>query len=65
MTQMLDVDMNLIRGELDDLLGLEEGLTGWEMCFLDGLDDRLESGPLPLSDKQTEVLHRLWSEHFQ
>ena len=65
MTEPLDVNLNLIRGELDDLLGLEEGLTDWEIGFLQSLADRLELRPLPLSDKQIGVLHRMWDKHFQ
>ena len=65
MTEPLDVNLNLVRGMLNDLLDLEDDLMDREINFLDSIHDRLESGPLRLSDQQIAMLYKLWSEHFQ
>jgi len=58
--EWFDVDLRLVRGELDDLLALDEGLTDRELDFIETLDRRVEEGPLPLTDRQVATLHGLW-----
>jgi hypothetical protein len=45
------------RAAEDDL----EDLTAWEDEFVDSVSKRLEAGR-PLSDRQAEVLERLWEK---
>lgn len=57
---MIDVDLNFVRGEIDDLLAVESGLTDWEVGFIESVSRRVENGRLPLTDKQAATLHRIW-----
>ena len=41
---------------LDDLLEKDNGLTAWELDFIESLDGQRER---ELSDKQDEALHRI------
>lgn len=59
----VDVSMNFVRGEIGDLLALEEGLTPWEVDFIESISQRLENGPLPLTEKQITKIHELWDRH--
>ncbi len=52
----------IIQGELDDLLALEEGLSDWEIGFIDSINDRLERGDV-LTERQTSKLHEIWDRH--
>ena len=45
---------------LDELLDLSEGLTDWEMDFLDSLSNRKND----FTYKQSKVLERLWDKCF-
>lgn len=56
----LAVSVDLVRGELDDLLEVDHGLTPWEIQFIEDLVQRLENGPLPLTDRQLAKLHQIW-----
>jgi len=56
----LDVDLNVLRGEVQDLLNVESILTDWERSFVEWIGTQLESGPLPLTDMQTNHLYEIW-----
>ena len=60
---MSDLNINFVRGEIDDLLRLEEGLNDWEVAFIESLSQRLETGPLPLTDRQISKLDEIWDRH--
>lgn len=49
---------------LDELLNVEDGLTEWEVNFIDDLDKRrrLRGGKLILSPKQIETLEGIWDK---
>jgi len=44
-------------GELDDLLGVESGLTGWEVEFVEDLHKRRGRR---FSRRQIDKLHQIW-----
>jgi hypothetical protein len=48
---------------LQELLDLEEGLTPWELEFIENLSHREK--PMNLSEKQREKLVKLWERHCQ
>ena len=55
--------MNDWRKMLKDCLKIEDGLTDWEVEFLESLWDRQERDPeWEPSDKQADILKRLWEE---
>jgi hypothetical protein len=60
MPYMTQTDLIMARGELDDLLALDEGLTGWEVEFIESLSRRLADAPLSLTDGQARKLHQIW-----
>lgn len=45
-----------------DMLALNEGLTEWEIQFLESIDKQLESGR-SLSQKQSDALRQIWETH--
>ena len=47
------------QGELDDLLALEEGLTGWEVEFVESVEKRRQDGR-DLTDGQIAKIHQIW-----
>ena len=52
-------DDNFTSGEISDLLRLEEGLSGWEVEFLESVWKWILAGGTP-SDKQTAKVHQIW-----
>lgn len=45
----------------DDCEKREERLTDWERGFIDSIRNKLcVDNPVPLSEKQTELLDRIW-----
>ena len=54
-------DNEIARGEVDDLLNIDEGLSEWELTFVDRIADRLkDSYGYELTDKQVTKLHQIW-----
>jgi len=49
----------LCRGEIDDLLDLDHGLSPWEVEFIDSIDGQLAERD-SLSPKQRKILHKIW-----
>lgn len=48
-------------GELDDLLALDEGLSDWEVSFIDSVNDmRREHGSV--TPKQVLKIRQIWDE---
>ncbi|HUT58065.1 MAG TPA: hypothetical protein VNA25_09480 [Phycisphaerae bacterium] len=47
------------RGELDDLLEVESGLSNWEVEFIETVDANRPAGKPP-SDKQIAKIHEIW-----
>lgn len=45
-----------------EMLALEDGLTQWEIQFLDDIYRLLEQGRA-LSPKQASTLQKIWEEH--
>ena len=50
---------NELRDKLADLLGVEGGLSGWDMKFIDSADKWVGS----FTDNQAKALDRLWDVH--
>ena len=50
------------RQMLNDLLDVEDGLTAWEVNFVDDIDtrDREADGSYRLTQRQERTLTRLW-----
>jgi hypothetical protein len=57
---MTQVDLIMAHGELDDLLALEEGLTDWEVDFLETLATRFANAPMSITEGQVRKLHQIW-----
>jgi hypothetical protein len=53
-------DQESLRCELEDLLGLESGLTDWEVEFIESLS-RWEGD---FTDRQAAALERTWNKYF-
>jgi hypothetical protein len=45
-----------------DMLNLDDGLTPWEIEFLESIDRQLEAGRT-LTAKQAATLEKIWSTH--
>lgn len=54
-------DPAVIRGEFDDLLAVESGLTDWELGFIEDISDTIEVGD-NLTAAQRDKLHEIWRE---
>jgi len=54
--------MTLCRQMLDGLLELEEGLTDWEMGFVESLDGQFTTRETVFSTRQVEVLTRIYDQ---
>jgi len=52
-------DLEIVEGELDDLIGLEEGLTDWEVEFLESVNRQFEIEGR-VTQKQADKLHEIW-----
>lgn len=59
---MTDDEQNFLM--LEELLAVEEGLTAWEMDFLDSLNGQAEHSKqrLFLTEKQYDCLDRIWNK---
>ena len=51
-------DITIVEGEVMDLLDLEEGLSDWEVKFIESVAGQLVDRPM--TDKQIAVVHRIW-----
>jgi len=60
MPYMTQTDAVMARGELDDLLALDEGLTDWEVEFIESMATRFADSPMALTDVQARKLHQIW-----
>ena len=49
------------QGELDDLLGLESGLTKWEIEFVESVEQRRKFGR-PVTAGQIAKIHQVWDK---
>lgn len=58
-----DVDRKFVDGEINDLLDLEDGLSDWELTFIESVNDQLDHGAV-LTEKQTAKLHQIWARHL-
>ncbi len=52
-------DLDILRGELQDLMDLEEGMTGWEVEFVESMFSDFQAGRW-ITRKQTEKIHQIW-----
>lgn len=62
MALLTQADLILARGELDDLLALDEGLTDWEVEFLESIATRFADAPMTITLGQVRKLHHIWDE---
>jgi len=55
-------DRKFLPGEIDDLLKLENGLSEWEVNFIDSIAKqlRVHGGT---TDKQAVKVHEVWDRH--
>lgn len=60
MPYMTQTDLIVARGELDDLLALEEGLTDWEVEFVESMATRFANAAMTITDGQARKLHQIW-----
>jgi len=49
--------------ELDDLLNTEDGLTDWEVEFIESLNKQREEHRA-FTDRQIAKLHQVWDERY-
>ena len=49
-----------ILAELDDLLDIEDGLSTWEVDFIDDMNKKRADG---FTDKQAKKIDELWDRH--
>ena len=57
-------DNEILQGELDDLLLVEEGLSEWEVDFIDNINADVDVyGIARLTDRQKKKLHSVWFKH--
>lgn len=57
----MEKDQAFCKRIVGDLLELEEGLTEWEIDFLESLSSQLEEGRT-LTERQKEVLDRVYED---
>jgi len=55
-------EQELLKGEITDLLNVDNGLSDWTVGFIDSINQRQESG-LGLTVKQAAKVHELWDRH--
>jgi len=60
MPYLTQTDLIMARGELYDLLALEEGLTDWEVEFIESIATRFANAPMTITEKQVAKLHEMW-----
>ena len=58
-------DDDIISGEIQDLLDLDEGLSEWEVEFVESIYQTFEIREFGLTDRQIEKVHDLWDRHCQ
>lgn len=63
MTEMIDIPLKLLQGQIDDLLEVEEGLSPWEIEFIEDMETILHDGCGMLTEKQTKKLDEIWDKH--
>jgi len=54
-------EIKLVKDELNDLLVLEEGLTDWEVEFIESVDKFMSEGGTP-TKRQAFKVHELWDK---
>lgn len=60
MVLLTQVDLIMARGELDDLLALDEGLSDWEVAFIESIATRFANAPMTFTENQVAKLHQVW-----
>jgi len=60
MPYVTQTDLIMARGELDDLLALDEGLSDWEVDFIEAMARRFADNHLAITDGQARKLHQIW-----
>ena len=55
---------SVVDGEINDLLELEDGLTEWELDFIESVAQKRDSMIL-LTEKQEEKLHQIWTVRYK
>jgi len=50
------------RKKCREMLALEDGLSRWEIDFLESIDRQLETGRT-LTPRQAEILDKIWQRH--
>jgi len=58
--QMTHVDLAFAWEELNDLLALDEGLSDWEVEFVESMSQRFADGHLSITGGQARKLHQIW-----
>lgn len=59
----LEVTRRFVEVEINDLLEMEEGLSPWEVEFVESVSHQFNDGP-DLTDKQVAKLHEIWDLHL-
>ena len=49
------------REQVDHIEQFGHGLTAWELSFTESVSDQLSQGR-PLTERQAEILEKIWSE---
>ncbi len=56
----------LVPGMIAELLELEDGLSEWEMTFIDSINDQIgEKGVLGLTERQAEKLEDVYNKRMR
>ena len=58
---MIPEELELCRGEIADLLDLEDGLSDWELRFIQSVGNQAEERG-SLSEKQAAIVHKVWDK---
>lgn len=51
-----------LSGEVQDLLDVGDGLSAWEINFIESMSKKLEDNQW-LSDKMIDKIREIWDEH--
>lgn len=54
----------IVCGEIDDLLQVEDGLSDWEVKFVEDMG-RLMAMDCPLTEGQISKTHEVWEKHCE
>jgi hypothetical protein len=60
MARMTKMNLIMAKGELDDLLALDEGLSDWEVEFIESIATRFANAPMTITNRQDAKLHEIW-----